>query len=81
MNRSESRFHQVEALTPREQRVLELLVGGHSNREIADLLFVCEDTTKYHLKNIYGKLGVRRRTHAVLRALQAGLVRPLSASA
>ncbi len=75
---SQRRF--IEALTPREQRVLELLVDGCSNREIAEVLFVCEDTAKYHLKNIYGKLGVRRRTHAVLMALESGLVRPLSSA-
>ncbi|GAC1633996.1 MAG: hypothetical protein NVS9B10_29730 [Nevskia sp.] len=65
----------VEHLTPRELRVLELLVVGSSNREIAEQLFVCEDTVKYHLKNIYGKLGAKRRTHAVQVAREIGLLK------
>lgn len=75
MDGHHSTRHLIEALTPRELRVLELLVDGCSNREIATHLRVCEDTVKYHLKNVYGKLGARRRTQAVLFAQEAGLLK------
>lgn len=63
-----------EELTGRQRQVLELLVLGDSNREIAEKMFVCEDTVKYHLKHIYEKLGARRRTQAVRMARQGGLL-------
>lgn len=61
-------------LSPRETQVLALLAQGCSNREMACRMTVSEDTIKYHLKNIYGKLGVRHRTKALLAALDAGLL-------
>lgn len=54
-----------EPLTPRESRVLELLRSGLSNKQIARAIAISEQTVKYHLKNIYGKLGAVGRTHAV----------------
>lgn len=63
-----------EPLTEREIEVLRLMVGGLSNREIADSLAVAEGTAKNHISNILGKLGVRDRTRAVLKALELGLV-------
>jgi fatty-acyl-CoA synthase len=54
-----------EPLTPRESRVLELLRSGLSNKQIARAIGISEQTVKYHLKNVYGKLGAVGRTHAV----------------
>jgi LuxR family maltose regulon positive regulatory protein len=57
----------------RETEVLRLLSAGHSNREMARSLGMAPDTVKWHLKNIFGKLGVANRTQAVLRLQQIGL--------
>ena len=64
-----------ERLTEREREVLELLVEGHSTRQIAEQLFVGEETVKSHLTHIYQKLGARDRVQAVTLALRRGLVR------
>lgn len=58
------------ALSPREREVVELVVQGHSNREIAERLFLSEGTVKRHLHQILGKMHVARREE--LRILQAG---------
>ncbi|MAT99045.1 MAG: hypothetical protein CL608_18015 [Anaerolineaceae bacterium] len=58
----------VEPLSERELEVLQLVADGRSNREIAEQLFVTVGTVKKHLNNIYGKLGVARRTEAVAQA-------------
>jgi LuxR family maltose regulon positive regulatory protein len=58
----------VEPLSERELEVLQLVADGRSNREIAGQLFVTVGTVKKHLNNIYGKLGVARRTEAVAQA-------------
>ena len=57
-----------EPLSERELEVLQLVANGRSNREIAAQLFVTLGTVKKHLNNIYGKLGVARRTEAVAQA-------------
>jgi DNA-binding NarL/FixJ family response regulator len=57
-------------LTSREHDVLELVVRGASNREIADALVVTENTVKYHLKNIFQKLHLKSRAQVVAYALQ-----------
>ena len=62
-------------LTQRELDVLELLVSGQANREIAKSLFVSEETVKTHVKNLLAKLGVEDRTQAVTVGLKRGLVR------
>jgi len=64
----------VEALSARETEVLQLLATGLSNRKMADQLFISSETIKSHLKNIYGKLGVRSRTEAVYRAKALHLI-------
>ncbi|CAA9570998.1 MAG: Two-component transcriptional response regulator, LuxR family [uncultured Thermomicrobiales bacterium] len=64
----------AEPLSERELEVLRLLAGGASNREIADGLFIAEGTVKNHLTSILGKLGVRDRTQAALRAKELGLI-------
>ena len=63
-----------EALTAREVDVLRLIVAGHSNREIATLLYISEGTVKTHVNHILMKLGVSDRTQAVTTALKRGLV-------
>ena len=64
----------VEALTPRETQVLELLADGLSNKAIAATLGVSDETVKFHLASIFGKLGASNRTDAVRLALRHGLV-------
>ncbi|MBI4213385.1 MAG: response regulator transcription factor [Chloroflexi bacterium] len=64
-------------LTEREQEVLELLVQGvTSNRELAERLIVTENTVKYHLRNILGKLHLKNRAQVVGYAMQHKLVEP-----
>jgi DNA-binding NarL/FixJ family response regulator len=62
-------------LTPSEQRVLEALARGLSNREIAQELWLTQQTVKFHLTNIYRRLGVGNRTEAVRHAYQHRLVK------
>lgn len=62
-------------LTERELDVIQLLAEGLTNREIAALLFVSPRTVKFHLDNIYSKLGVSTRTEAAIYALRRGWVR------
>jgi LuxR family maltose regulon positive regulatory protein len=64
----------LETLTARELEVLQLIAAGHSNRAIADELFIAVRTVKKHASNIYGKLGVGSRTQAVARARELGLL-------
>lgn len=64
----------LEPLTAREQLILELLHGGLRNREIAGRLSMSEATVKWHLYNLYSKLGVNNRTAAIHRARGLGLV-------
>jgi len=52
-------------ITPRELEILELIAQGLSNREIADKLFVSENTVKTHSSRVFDKLGAKRRTQAV----------------
>lgn len=63
-----------EEMTPRESEILSLMTGGYSNREIASALKLSEGTVKNHVSNILGKLGVRDRTRAVLKAIEKGYV-------
>src|SRR5215510_6454669 len=63
-----------ESLTPRETEILRLMTGGYSNREIASALDLSEGTVKNHVSNILGKLGVRDRTRAVLKAIEKGYI-------
>lgn len=65
----------IEALTEREREVLDLLVQGvTSNRELAERLFVSENTIKYHLRNILAKLHLQNRAQVISYALRTGLV-------
>ncbi len=61
-------------ITPREMEILELIAAGMSNREIAEKLFVSENTVKTHSSRLFTKLDARRRTQVVQRAKDAGLI-------
>ncbi len=63
-----------DALTPREREVLALLAEGLSNKAIAERLSISEHTAKFHVNAVLAKLGVQRRTEAVVRAARLGLV-------
>lgn len=63
-----------EPLSERELEILRLLARGASNREIAAALYIAEGTVKNHVTNILGKLEVRDRTQAALKARELGLV-------
>jgi len=64
----------TEPLTAREIEVLELLAEGLSNKAIAARLGISDQTVKFHVASITGKLGVANRTEAVRRALRRGLL-------
>jgi LuxR family maltose regulon positive regulatory protein len=64
----------VETLTGRELVVLQLICEGYSNQQIAEALILSVNTVKKHTSNIYGKLGVRNRAQAAIRAQEIGLV-------
>jgi LuxR family maltose regulon positive regulatory protein len=64
----------IEPLSERELEVLHLVADGLSNREIGDRLYLALDTIKGHNRRIYAKLGVQRRTEAIARARELGLI-------
>jgi two-component system NarL family response regulator len=69
-----TRSEQRDQLTERERDVLEALIKGRSNKEIASALCISEDTVKSHLKTLFTKLGVRDRTGAAVEAIRHGIV-------
>lgn len=64
----------ARGLTPRELEILEQIAAGKSTREIAETLFVSENTVKTHASRLYDKLGVSRRTQAVQEARRLRLL-------
>lgn len=64
----------VEPLSSRELEILELIATGASNKEIASKLYITEGTVKNHVTNILGKLGVRDRTQAAIKAKDMGII-------
>lgn len=63
-----------ENLTPRDMTLLELLIKGRSNKEMAAALALPETTVKFYLRELFAKLGVQDRTEAVVNALRQGIV-------
>jgi len=63
-----------EALTGREIQVLEQIAGGNRNRDIAEKLFISEETVKVHIKHVMDKLGASDRTQAVAIGLRRGII-------
>lgn len=72
-NATEAPTTNPQQLTPRELELLRLVAAGSPNREIAKLLFISENTVKYHLKSILHKLGVKNRAEAVALAISTNL--------
>jgi DNA-binding NarL/FixJ family response regulator len=72
--RDEEREGESPMLTRREQEILQLVAEGYSNAELARMLWVTEQTVKFHLSNIYRKLGVPNRTGASRWAQVNGLL-------
>ena len=64
----------VETLTLREQEILNLIIEGRSNKEIAQTLFITITTVKWYVNQIYRKLGVRSRVQAIVRARELNLI-------
>ena len=64
----------LEPLTPREEEVLALLADGLTNRAIARQLAISENTVKFHVQSLLGKLNAQSRTDAVVRATRLGLL-------
>ena len=63
-----------EELTPREVEVLQRVSGGNRNRDIAEQLFISEETVKVHIKHIMEKLAARDRTEAIAIAVRRGII-------
>ena len=64
----------VDSLTKRELEILILIAAGLKNKEIAEQLVISLNTVLYHIKNIYSKLGVNKRTQAIAKAKEIGLI-------
>ncbi len=64
----------IEALTAREQEVLQLMAQGLANKQIALSLGISDHTVKFHLSSLYSKLGSSSRTEAVKRGIELGLI-------
>ena len=71
---AKERDRRADTLTAREIEVLQLLAFGHTNRDIAEKLFISPDTVKTHLEHIFEKLGASDRTAAVAEALRRRLI-------
>jgi DNA-binding NarL/FixJ family response regulator len=60
-------------LTPRELEILQLVITGKTNKEIAHEIFISKKTVEFHLDNIYSKIGMRTRVMVGIWAIQNGL--------
>jgi DNA-binding CsgD family transcriptional regulator len=69
----EDRSSERPLLTRRELEILRLVASGRTNRQVAELIWVTDQTVKYHLANVYRKLGVNSRAEAVEWAVRSGL--------
>jgi len=63
-----------EDLTTREVEVLRKIAGGNRNKDIAEILFISEETVKVHIKHIMDKLGAKDRTQAIAIAVRRGII-------
>ena len=68
------------ALTLREEQVMLLVQEGKTNKQIARILSVAERTVRFHLRNVFRKLEVANRAHAVSKAIHLGLIDNASAN-
>jgi DNA-binding NarL/FixJ family response regulator len=75
MFEANTRVQETLRISERELEVLKLLAAGRSNKEIAGRLKVSPNTVKSHVAKLYGKLEVKRRTEAILRARELGMIR------
>ncbi|MFN4140425.1 LuxR C-terminal-related transcriptional regulator [Aestuariivirga sp.] len=75
LTRGDAAAPALSQFSQRETELARLLSTGQSNRELASELRMAPDTVKWHLKNIFGKLGVANRTQAVIRLQELGLAR------
>ena len=60
-------------LTPREMEILQLVISGRTNKEIANEIYISTKTVEFHLDRIYTKIGVRTRLMACMWAMQQGI--------
>lgn len=67
-------YLETEALSARETEVLSIVAGGNSNKHVARILGISEETVKAHMRAILSKLGARDRTHAVAIATRRGII-------
>ncbi len=74
LQEAKERDRKAETLTAREVEILQLLAFGHTNKDIAEQLFISPDTVKTHLEHIFEKLGASDRTAAVAEALRRRLI-------
>src|SRR6266487_1073282 len=74
LSQAKEKDRKAETLTAREVEVLQLLAFGHTNKDIADQLFISPDTVKTHLEHIFEELGAADRTAAVAEALRRRLI-------
>lgn len=72
--RSGSSDYQVTALTPRQIEIMQIIVDGGTNRDIAGRLNISENTVKTHLRQIFQVLGVNKRTSCISKARSLGLI-------
>jgi two-component system response regulator NreC len=74
--RTETETASLEALTPREEEVLELLAAGYSNEEISEKLVISRHTVARHRENLMRKLGLHNRADLVKYAIRKGIIHP-----
>jgi DNA-binding CsgD family transcriptional regulator len=67
------RASSVRKVTPRELEVLALIAAGYSTREIAQILWITDETVRTHVRRLLSRLGARTRAHAVAIAYRDGL--------
>lgn len=72
---SSAELRLIEQLTMREHEILNFIADGLSNKEVADTLVIAVSTVKWHIRQLYGKLGVRSRVQAIVRARELNLIR------